>query len=414
MHRTWPIRAEPSPLWRWVAALPLALVFLAVLTAAPAFATKSKYAAIVVDVETGRVLHARSADHLRYPASLTKIMTLYVTFDELRAGRLKLRDRVPFSRRAARQPPSKLGLRVGKSISVKQAILALVTKSANDVATALAERISGSESAFAKRMTRTARRLGMSRTTFRNASGLPHSGQRSTARDMSRLGLAMLRNHPRRYRYFSERSFKFKGRKYINHNKLLANYKGTDGIKTGFIQASGFNLVASAKRRGRRLIGVVFGGRTGARRDQQMRRLLDQGFARAAKTLPPPLRFGPPIPTRKPIRSARIVTPGQKSVRSPSRPIVHGRWVVQVGAYNDFHQARRQALRAGDAIEDLLRRQGGAVNAVVDGKHIYRARLVGLRREHAQRACRALKSQRIDCLALPPSRSATSVRRPVS
>ncbi len=411
MLRVWSTQAfnPAGPVRRMV--LAFALVMSAGLCMADGAAGRAKYAAIVIDVETGRVLHARNADSPRYPASLAKIMTLHVVFDQLRAGRLKLTDKVKFSRRAARQPASKLGLRVGQSITVEQAILALVTKSANDVATALAERISRTEKGFARHMTVTAHRLGMTRTTFRNASGLPHSGQQSTARDMSRLALAMLRNHPRYYHYFSRQSFDFDGWRHENHNKLLVDYAGADGIKTGYIHAAGFNLVASAERKGRRLIGVVYGGKSAARRDREMRRLLDQGFDRAAKILPPPHRSSPPVPSAKPVRVVKPDDGGKPARRSA---VVIGHWAVQVGAYGNFHAARRQALRACDAIGDLLRRQGSVVAPVVDGKRLYRARLVGLKRAHAERACQALKSKRIDCLALPPPRATTSFRRPVS
>ncbi|HBD51730.1 MAG TPA: D-alanyl-D-alanine carboxypeptidase, partial [Alphaproteobacteria bacterium] len=226
----------------------------------PAYA--AKYAAIVIEEDSGRVLFARNADKLRYPASLTKIMTLYLLFEDIEAGRLTMKSRIPVSKLAAGRSPSKLYLKPGQSISAEQATYALVTKSANDVATAIAEKLAGTEREFAKRMTRKARALGMSRTTFRNASGLPHSKQRSTARDMARLAIAMRRDFPEYFKYFSTKSFNWKGRKFGNHNKLLSKFSGTDGIKTGYINASGFNLVATVKRNNVRLIGVVFGGKT--------------------------------------------------------------------------------------------------------------------------------------------------------
>ncbi|MEL0076497.1 MAG: D-alanyl-D-alanine carboxypeptidase family protein, partial [Alphaproteobacteria bacterium] len=241
----------------------------------------AKYAAIVIEEHSGKVLFSRSADSPRYPASLTKIMTLYLVFEELSSGRLEMNSRIKVSRLAASRSPSKLHLRPGQTITVKDAIYALVTKSANDVATAVAEHLSGSEREFAKRMTRKARALGMSRTTFRNASGLPHSKQRSTARDMARLAVAMRRDFPQYYNVFSAKSFNWKGQKFRNHNKLLSAYSGTDGIKTGYINASGFNLVASVERRGIRLIGVVFGGRSGRTRDKHMMQILDASFKRA-------------------------------------------------------------------------------------------------------------------------------------
>ncbi len=250
---------------------------------APQASANSKYAGIVVDAKTGKVLYANHANSRRYPASLTKIMTLYVLFEELEAGRMSMSTRLKASRHSAGMPPSKVGLRPGHTISVKDAIGALVTKSANDVAATVAENISGSESAFARRMTKTARRLGMRSTQFRNASGLPNSHQWTTAADMARLGRAIQERFPKYYKHFSTRVFTYKGRRYGNHNKLLGRVKGVDGIKTGYIRASGFNLVTSVNTGGRHIVAVVFGGRSGASRDAQMRKLVARYLPRASR-----------------------------------------------------------------------------------------------------------------------------------
>lgn len=248
--------------------------------------------AIVVDADTGKVLYASKADKQAYPASLTKIMTLYMVFDALDRGRIRLTTRIPVSRNASKQKPSKLYLRAGDRISVRDAIFALITKSANDVATAVAEYLGGTEQKFARMMTRKARAFGMSRTVFRNASGLPDPGQKSTARDMSRLARIMLRDFPGYYDYFATKTWKYRGKRYKNHNKMLQSYRGTDGIKTGYTRASGFNLVASVKRGGRRLIGVVFGGKSGDSRNTRMMGILNKSFRRlppleVAKVMPP-------------------------------------------------------------------------------------------------------------------------------
>ena len=243
----------------------------------------NKYASIVVDAETGKVLRARNANKVLHPASLTKIMTLYMAFDALSRGQLKLADRVPISRRANGMQPSKLDLPVGSSIKVEDAIYSLVTKSANDVAVALGEKIAGSEWAFAKRMTSKARDLGMKNTVFKNASGLPDNKQVSTARDMAILARALIYNHPQYYHYFSTKNFSYRGNNYRNHNRLMSTYKGMDGIKTGYIHASGFNLVASAVRDNRRLVAVVFGGRTSKTRNAHMAEIMDEGFVLAKK-----------------------------------------------------------------------------------------------------------------------------------
>ena len=256
-----------------------------------------RYASIVIDAGTGEVLHADKADRRAYPASLTKMMTLYLLFEAVDQGRLGLNQKLPVSRRAAGMPPSKLGLKRGQSIRVKDAIKALVTKSANDVAVVVAEALGGSEQKFARLMTEKARTLGMTRTTFRNASGLPNNRQLSTARDMARLARALQRRYPHHYAVFKTKAFSYKGRRYKNHNKLLSNYAGTDGIKTGYTHASGFNLAASTVRDGRRLIAVVFGGKTAKSRDRHMRKLLDRSFAKLAKRGVPLVST---LPTRKP------------------------------------------------------------------------------------------------------------------
>lgn len=241
------------------------------------------YAAIVVDAKNGRVLHEDSADAARFPASLTKIMTLYILFDELERGRVKLDTPMRATANAAAQPPSKLGLRPGDVITAEDAIKALVTKSANDVAVVIGEHIEGSESAFAQRMTRTARAIGMSRTTFRNASGLPDPEQRTTARDFAQLARTVQEHHPRYFAYFATRSFTWKGAVHGNHNKLLGRVPGVNGIKTGFIRASGFNLTTNVERDGRHVVAVVMGGRSGAARDARMSELIEEYMPKATR-----------------------------------------------------------------------------------------------------------------------------------
>jgi D-alanyl-D-alanine carboxypeptidase len=248
-------------------------------------AAAAQYAGIVVDAKTGKVLYSEDADSLRYPASLTKMMTLYLTFEALEAGKISKSTPVPFSKRASAEPPSKLGVRAGNSITVEQAILALVTRSANDASTALGELLGGSEERFGRIMTNKARALGMTRTTYRNANGLPNTAQMTTARDQARLGIALRQHFPQYYSYFSTRSFRFGKQTIGNHNRLLGNVRGVDGIKTGYTRAAGFNLVTSAQADGRSIVGVVLGGKSGAARDAQMRALV-------AKYLPAASRRG--------------------------------------------------------------------------------------------------------------------------
>jgi D-alanyl-D-alanine carboxypeptidase len=235
-------------------------------------------ASIVVDAASGEVLSASNADTSTYPASLTKMMTLYLLFEAMQDGRVKLTDTITFSRYAAGQSATNLNVDSGDRISVETAILALVVRSANDAATAIAEQLGGTESGFARLMTNKAQMLGMTRTTFRNANGLPDSKQRTTARDMATLSVALIRDFPQYYGYFKRTSFKYRGVTYRGHNKLLKSFKGYDGIKTGYIRASGFNLASSAERDGRRLVVVMLGGTSPSMRDRKVADLLTSGF----------------------------------------------------------------------------------------------------------------------------------------
>src|SRR6266550_6869700 len=260
--------------------------------AGPSFALVS--GSIVIDAETGGVLSAMNADATTYPASLTKMMTLYLVFEALNTGRIRPDQYLPVSYEAASRSPTKLGLRPGESIAVQELILGLVTRSANDAAAVLAEGLAGSEPAFAEQMTRRARQLGMTSTVYRNASGLPNPDQYTTARDQAQLALSLYRDFPREYRYFATRQFYFRGSVIYNHNHLLDWYDGADGIKTGYIGASGYNLAASAVRNERRLIGVVMGGPSAGSRDREMAALLDRGFVEAGAGTTAVARREPP------------------------------------------------------------------------------------------------------------------------
>jgi len=242
-----------------------------------------KYAGIVVDAKTGKTLYSYGADSKRYPASVSKVMTLYVVFEELAAGRLKLSSKLKVSKYAASAEPSKLYLKAGTSITVENAIKALVTKSANDVARVIAENISGSVPNFAKRMTATARGLGMSKTTYKNPSGLPNSAQVTTVRDQARLGMAVFQHFPQYYGYFKTRSFRYRGKTYGNHNRLLGNVRGVDGMKTGYIRAAGFNLLTSARYGNRHVIAVGFGFDSSASRNTKVTQLINKYLPKARK-----------------------------------------------------------------------------------------------------------------------------------
>jgi D-alanyl-D-alanine carboxypeptidase len=362
------------------------------------FATpgQAKYASLVMDADSGRVLHEVNADTRNYPASLTKMMTLYLVFDGLNEGTITLNQRLKVTARAARQPASKLGLRRGETITVEQAILALVTKSANDVATVIAENLSRSERDFALVMTARARQLGMARTTFRNASGLPHRGQLSTARDMSILARALINDHPGYYRYFSTSQFIYKGIKNRNHNAILKSYQGADGVKTGYIRASGFNLVASAVRGGRRLIGVVFGGKSSKRRNRHMVKLLDKGFRLIDPALMVAEKKKPKTEKKKTVAAAKP----RRIIRND--PGTDGQWGIQVGAYAKYAPAYKIAVKAVEKAPKYLNK--GMVQIVPlnrrNKKPLYRARIVGLDKRQAYRACERLERGRMSCMEL--------------
>ena len=394
----------------------------------PAYA--AKYAAIVIEEDSGKVLFARNADKLRYPASLTKIMTLYLLFEDIEAGRLIMKSRIPVSKLAAGRSPSKLYLKPGQSISAEQAIYALVTKSANDVATAIAEKLAGTEREFAKRMTRKARALGMNRTTFRNASGLPHSKQRSTARDMARLAIAMRRDFPQYFKYFSTKSFNWKGRKFNNHNKLLSKFSGTDGIKTGYINASGFNLVATVKRNNVRLIGVVFGGKTSRSRDTHMMDVLARQFKRIKPlqarqqlaSLPTKLPTAAPsrvsdtpetMPKPKQITVKRLAdkmpddnTPEflqtlPQTASFSALPDDTSQWSVQIGNFAQRVNAHKAAIRARRMADRVLGMTPAHLTLVTRGEMpLWRVRFNDLDESQARSACAALFAEGSPCIAL--------------
>jgi D-alanyl-D-alanine carboxypeptidase len=388
--------------------------------------TPTVAAAIVVDMNSGAVLHNQSADVPRHPASLTKMMTLYVLFGYMRAGKVTPTTDLVVTPHAASQAPTKLGLKPGAKIKVEDAIKALVTQSANDAAATIAENLAGTEANFARLMTDTARRIGMMNTTFRNASGLPNDEQITTARDMAILSTRLIQDYPEYYAVFGTRYFAYNGRKYRNHNKLLFGYEGTDGIKTGYTRASGFNLAASCKRGDKHLVAVVMGGRTGASRDAVMRNLLDKQFPQAAtnKTAkgliasllssasgPPPV---PPAPKKPAVLTAAtsaasagsegdIGEPGDSlQIRGKAKPNRFlGAYHVQVGAFMTQADAEnRLGMVQQRAIDLLDGHLPFTASFMKDDQEWYRARFAGFSKEDAQAACAALKKRSLECVVM--------------
>jgi len=423
--------------------------------AIPALAYSPPKAAIIIDANSGNTLHASNARAPRYPASLTKVMTLYIVFEYLRDGRLDLTTRLTVSATAAKRPPSKIGFKPGDSLSVRDAIRLLVTKSANDVAAAVAENIAGSEANFAKLMTRKARAMGMKDTTFRNASGLPHSGQKTTAFDMTILARRVLSDFPEYANVFQRRYAKFRGKTYRSHNRLLFNYKGILGMKTGFIRASGFNVMIAAQRGEKRLFGVVMGGASSRARDARARALLDAAWAKASVRAPamtahlpqrnPAFRSsererairkrlaradGPPeamlfkhLETAAPVQarrtapqrgrekiqarlsSSRAPQPQPKPQAQPRGSAVTqslaGPYHVQVGAYVSPEDARARLRSVSAKANALLGSYPhDALPAEVGGREVFRARFGGFNKTRARETCDTLKQRAVDCLVM--------------
>ncbi len=437
-----------------------ALATAALATPAPAGA-QERYAAIVVDGKTGQVLFSRNADAPRYPASLTKMMTLYLLFDALERGRYSLDSGLSVSANAAAQPPSKLGVRAGTTIKVRDAIMALVTKSANDVATVIAENLGGSVSAFATQMTATARGLGMSRTTFRNPHGLPNDAQVTTARDMALLGRALQDRFPTYYRFFSTRVFEWNGQRIGNHNNLLGRVEGVDGIKTGYIRASGYNLVTSVHRDNRYVVAVVMGGQTAGSRDAHMRDLIAEYLPRASTgqrvapllvasaaatidLMAPAPRPKPPLagvlalaavdptavagimleemaegdidptitadaPPTQLMPPAVALAAAPATIVAPAAPAFAATttargegWKIQIGALPTLAGAEQMLARAGETLPQLLGGRSPYTEAVSSGNAtLYRARFSGFaNKEAARAACTQLERRDFACLAL--------------
>ena len=371
------------------AGLCLATAVLAlVLAPAPARAQigSDRYSSIVIDAATDTVLSSVNADEPRYPASLTKMMTLYMVFEALRDRRITLTQNVPVSSHAASMSPSKLGLMPSTRITVQQAILGIVTRSANDAAAALGEMLGGSEDRFGQMMTLRARALGMSRSTFHNASGLPDPDQVVTARDMATLGRRLARDFPAEYHWFSTPSFTWHGNTIFNHDRMLQSYPGADGIKTGYIEASGHNLVTSAVRGDVRLVGVVLGAGSNGERDIHMTALLNQGFERMD------VPGTPHVSRMSTIVTAANAAPAPHRVQPPH-------WSIQVGAFATEAAARQAASQARRAAEDGDVR----IEAVtVHGHTSLRALLTGFSQPEAHQACATLARHKMPCTPIRP------------
>lgn len=422
--------------------LPVFLTVVAFLCVPLAASAGSAY--LIMDAKTGKVLSSENADTLNHPASLTKMMTLYLTFEALHRGKLDWDSKVRFSKSASSKPPTKLSVKPGSSITVREAVLGMIVKSANDAAAAMAEKLGGSEPEFARMMTAKARQLGMSRTVFANASGLPSSRQVTTARDMSTLAVALMNDFPREYQLFDTASFTFRGRTIRGHNNLMYRYKGMDGIKTGYTNASGFNIVSAVRQGNRRVIGVVLGGKTARSRDNRMAALLDRYLKQASsgggalvasvsarrtvETASAAAATDVPVPSTAPRAAyvegpvstpaadavATVITgsPGtivplerpaaMDEIQNAGKPGSPGKWQVQISAAPSAEAAMALLNQAQSDAGGPLLNASPYTEAVGRGDSmLYRARFIGFEsRDDAITACDALRKHSYDCMLL--------------
>lgn len=401
-----------------------------------------KSSSMAIDGHTGRILYSHNIDKPHHPASLTKVMTLYMLFEYLKSGRLNLNSKLKVTANAAGVQPSKLGLKAGSYIRVEEAIKALIVKSANDVAVTIAENLAGSEWKFAQLMTWKARQLGMSKTRFMNASGLPHSQQITTARDMIKLSMRIQKDFPHYYPFFATRSFRYKGRVFKNYNRLLVKMKGVDGIKTGYTRASGYNLTSSVWSGRKHVVAVVMGGKTAKRRDAFMIKVLKKSLRKAKNVArkkrvliarsPRPeekrqrllaQKLAEKNAAKKSIISTRetkksiedknldngsgriVLAGGPKDLSIPVQKLgvgvpPEGPYHIQIGAFGSEEDAKQWLSSIGSRARSLLKGHQ-SFTMLVPENSIYRARFAGFSEKDARKTCKQLKRRAIDCMAIP-------------
>jgi D-alanyl-D-alanine carboxypeptidase (penicillin-binding protein 5/6) len=395
-------------------------------------AAEAGYAHYIYDASSGKVLASENAETLNHPASLTKMMTLYITFEALKARKIRWDDQIVMTPNAASKIPFKLGVPAGQTITVREAVYGMAIRSANDAAAAMGDHLGGSEERFGAIMTARARQLGMRSTVFRNASGLPDDAQVTTARDMAVLAIALIRDYPKEYQIFSQRSFTFRGRTIKGHNNLMYRYPGMDGIKTGFVNASGYNLASAVDINGRRVIGVVMGGKTARKRDERMAELLDQtvpgasalpGVAVAATREQKRPAGGTavasalPVPSERreitvgvPAKAAATVTPYASTPQvAPLAEIASNGgavtskelWRIQISAAGSRSSASVALEKALPLLTDFGQLAPSVEGSYSGRQEVFRARLLGFAgREEATRACSVLKAKSIDCFVV--------------
>ncbi len=387
-----------SALYKLLSCFLIAGLFCSAGSAAQAKTSKTvrrTVSSIMIDANSGDVISASNADERRYPASLTKLMTLYITFNALDKGLIKMDDKLPVSRHAANQTPSRLGLKPGEKIKVRDAVMALIVKSANDCAVVLAEGLGYSEENFAKTMTKVAHELGMKNTTFRNASGLPHREQKTTARDMAVLGAAIYHHFPQYYDLFATKTFTYHGQTLYTHNHLLKTFKGADGMKTGFTNAAGFNIVTSAERDGQRVIAVTMGHNTLKERDRKIAGMMDKGLRKLAlaNEIAAPSLYAQ---AEEPKPSSDNIIIADNSEKS------NGAWGIQIGAFSNYAKARNYALHIRRQLNTApVRKSHIDIEPTQKGAAIvYRSKLIGFEKNEADKTCNSLKKSNKSCIVV--------------
>lgn len=375
---------------------------------------------IIIDANSGDVISTNNADTLRYPASLTKVMTLYITFDALDKGLLKLNDKLPVSRTAANRSPSKLGVKAGSNISVKTAINAVIIKSANDCATVLAEGLGYNEENFAQTMTKVAHELGMKNTTFKNASGLPHKEQKTTARDMAILAAAMYHHFPQYYKLFSMKSFSYEGRTYYTHNHILKSFQGADGMKTGYTNAAGYNIITSAQRSGQRVIAVTMGHNTIKERDKKVSQMMNNGLTKLSlsNNVKSSNMYAEIIEQPSHIKTSKLakaedlpdvyesadntnIEQGSADSKEILSGTISDNWAIQVGAFSNYSKARNYAIQVQKKNLKTFRDTSVNVEAFATSSAIvYRSKITGFAKNDANEACKRLKKSKMSCIVV--------------
>ena len=375
--------------------------FLLLASVSAAAAKPKATSSILLDAHSGEILYSERADLVRYPASLTKLMTLYITFEALEKGLIKMDDEFTVSRTAANRSPSRLGLKVGSKIKVKTAILATIVKSANDCATVLAEGLGYSEAEFAKHMTEVGKTLGMKHTVFKNASGLPNRQQVTTARDMAILGAAIYHHFPQYYPLFSTQKFAYEGKTFYSHNHLLKNFAGADGLKTGYTAAAGFNIVTSAERDGNRVILVTMGHKDLKSRDNAAGKIMEKGLQKlaAGNARAPQTVYAKLSDTAQfSVAEAMQKTAPSASPAVAKEPEADQSWAVQIGAFSNYAKARIYALKVKRSDPSLKNKEVEIEPVSTASAIVYRSKLVNFSKSDAKSFCKDLKKENKSCI----------------